>query len=107
MKEFHRQAEEIRQCCNMPNLLAAWLGQRMQDGLAYRPIQKRIRHILSEEAVREFLELAQKEWEGKGLEGQEKYFVRLGMQQFADDRANGGDAGAVVLVDADHIVFYL
>lgn len=85
--------------------LTVWLGQMILGGnVVYRPVGKRIRHMLTEESARQFLNRACAEWAGKGLEGQERYFVRLGVRQFP---GKGDAREEVMLVEADQIVFGL
>lgn len=86
--------------------LTAWLGQRIQGShIVYRPVAKRIKHGLSEASAKEFFTRAKAAWDGKGLEGKGRYFVRIGVTQFP--RQGDAQEEKVVLVDADQIVFSL
>lgn len=85
--------------------LTVWLGQMILGGnVVYRPVTKHVRHVLTEESARQFLDRACEEWDNKGLEGQGRYFVRLGVRQFA---GKGNEPEEVMLVEAERIVFYL
>ncbi len=85
--------------------LTVWLGQMILGGnVVYRPVTKHIRHMLTEESARQFLNRACMEWDKKGLEGQGRYFVRLGVRQFP---GNKDAREEVMLVEADQMVFSL
>ena len=85
--------------------LTVWLGQMILGGnVVYRPVTKHIRHMLTEESARQFLNRACMEWDKKGLEGQGRYFVRLGVRQFP---GNKDARQEVMLVEADQMVFSL
>lgn len=96
---------------SMTTELLVGLGQKVgqkaggEDRMLFRPVARRIAHKMTAETAKEFLQYVQREWQGKGLEGKDHYFVTLTIRQYPEQIQEKTEG--VMLLEITDIVFSL